>query len=254
MRSVDGGVEPQAVGDLLVGRIAQHVFAAADEHRNIRRRDVKAVEQFLRVAFAIEIDVDVGVAVPNQKLFNAQRAGAMRRADDDDVAVPRAISSTRRRMNARSRIWLSSASVCTSEQPLVIELDDVTGRTDAGTDERGPAGHEVGFAAELPRTKCDDQLVAIGRGAEDLELALEHDEEGAGRAPGSTRTSPVDIVRFVPCAAIRAIWADVRVGNSRAAAEGSRRGGTTQSPISSQSGHGAVNFPLSSRGCRLRRP
>ena len=48
----------------------------------------------------------------------------------------------------------------------------------AGTDERGSAGHQVGFPAELPRTKCDDQLVAIGRGAEDLELALEHDEEG----------------------------------------------------------------------------
>ena len=53
------------------------------------------------------------VTVACQEFLHAKRAPTVRRPDDDDVPQSRAISSTRRRMNARIRISLNSASVCT---------------------------------------------------------------------------------------------------------------------------------------------
>ena len=81
-----GLVEAEAVGDLRVGRIPQHRVAAADQHRNVGGVDVKPIEQLLRVGIAIEIDVVERMAVARQELLDPQRAGAVRRADHDDVA------------------------------------------------------------------------------------------------------------------------------------------------------------------------
>ena len=56
-------------------------------------RDVEAIEQLLHVGVAIEIDVGVGMAVAGQELLDAQRAGAVRRADEHDVAEAAARSA-----------------------------------------------------------------------------------------------------------------------------------------------------------------
>ena len=47
---------------------------------------MKAIEQILRVGVAIEVDVLKRMAVARQELLDAQRAGAVRRANQDDVA------------------------------------------------------------------------------------------------------------------------------------------------------------------------
>ena len=67
-------------------RIAQHDLAAADQHRHVGDVDAEAIEQLLDVGVAIEIDVGVGMAVAGEELLDAQRAGAVHRADEDDVA------------------------------------------------------------------------------------------------------------------------------------------------------------------------
>ena len=79
---VDGFVEAQAVGDLLIGRVPQHHLATADHHRHIRGGDLKLVQQNLNVGVTVEIDVRVRMAVARQELFDAKRSSAMIRPDD----------------------------------------------------------------------------------------------------------------------------------------------------------------------------
>ena len=50
-------VEAEAVGDLLVGRVAQHDLAAADEDGHVRGGDVEAVQQVLDAGVAVEVEV-----------------------------------------------------------------------------------------------------------------------------------------------------------------------------------------------------
>jgi hypothetical protein len=77
VRLVDRVVEPEAVGDLLVGRVPEHELAPADHHRHIRDRDVKAIQQHLDVGLAIEVEILVRMAVAGQELLDAQRPGRM---------------------------------------------------------------------------------------------------------------------------------------------------------------------------------
>ena len=50
--------------------------------------DVKPVQQLLDVGVAVEIDVGVRMAVARQELLDAQRAGAMSRPNEHDIAEP----------------------------------------------------------------------------------------------------------------------------------------------------------------------
>ena len=74
MRGVDGLVEAEALGNLLIRRIAQDHVAAADQHRHVAHGDVKPVEHFLDVAVALEVDVGIGMPVAGEELPDPQRA------------------------------------------------------------------------------------------------------------------------------------------------------------------------------------
>ena len=88
LRLVDRLVEAQAIGNLLVGRIPQHRFPAADQHRHVGGGDLKPIEQILNVGIVVEIDVGVRMAVARQKFLDAKRPGTMVRADKHDIAEP----------------------------------------------------------------------------------------------------------------------------------------------------------------------
>ena len=154
VRLIDGVVEAQAVGDLLVARIAQHGVAAADQHRHIGRAHMKPIEQLLRVGVAIEVDVVVRMAVAGQELLDPQRAGAMRRPDHDDIAEP-----ARNQLDAaedeRPHEDLAQLGVGLheGEQLLAIELDHLAGLADAQPAHRPAAGDHVAFAGELARRR-----------------------------------------------------------------------------------------------------
>ena len=132
MRLVDVVVEAETVGNLCVRRIPQHGIAAADHDGNIADPDLETIEQFLRVAVAVEIDIVKRVAVPGQELVVPKRSRAVHRADHDDVAqVPgdqfEAAQDERPHQDlAQLRVGLDDG-----EQLLAIELDHVAGLADA---------------------------------------------------------------------------------------------------------------------------
>ena len=86
VRLIDGVVEAEALGDPAVARVAQHGIAAADEDRDVGLGHVEAIEHLLGVGVAIEIDVGERVAVAREEFLHPQRAGAVRRAEHDNVA------------------------------------------------------------------------------------------------------------------------------------------------------------------------
>ena len=93
---------------------------------------MKPIEQLLRVGVAIEIDVGVRMAVAGQKLLHPQRAGAMRRADEDDIP-----EATRNQLDPaedeRPHEDLAQLGVGLheGEQLLAIELDHLARLADA---------------------------------------------------------------------------------------------------------------------------
>ena len=137
MRLIDGVVEPEALGDLLIARVAQHGVAAADQHGHVGGADMKPIEQLLRLGVAIEIDVRVRMAVARQELLHPQRAGAMRRADHDDVA-----EAARDQLDAaqdeRPHEDLAQLGVGLHqrEQLLAIEFDHLAGLGDVRPHQR----------------------------------------------------------------------------------------------------------------------
>src|SRR2546430_16413775 len=84
--TIDRFVESEAVGDLLVGWIAENEFATADHDRDVRFAHVKPVEEGLQIPFAIEIDEGVRMAVARQKILDAQRCRAVDRSEQDGVS------------------------------------------------------------------------------------------------------------------------------------------------------------------------
>src|SRR6185437_7548428 len=80
-------VETKTVGDLLVSRIPEHDLPAIEHHRHVAWSDPILIEERLHAVVAIEIDHLKRVAVAGEKLTNAKRSRAVRRAKENDVAV-----------------------------------------------------------------------------------------------------------------------------------------------------------------------
>ena len=158
MRRIDGVVEAEALGDLLVARIPQHAVAAADQHGHIGRAHMKAVEQILRVGVTIEIDVVVRMAVACQKLLHPQRACTMRRANQDDIPEA-ACYQLAAAEDERPHEDLAQFGIGLNEgkQLFAIELRVLPRDADARAGQRPAAGNHVAFAGELPGPVCHDQ-------------------------------------------------------------------------------------------------
>jgi len=150
VRLIDGVVEAQALGDLLVARIPQHGVAATNQDGHIGCTDMKPIEQLLRVEVAIEIDVVVRMTVTSQKLPHPQRAAAVHRANQDNI--PKA---TRNQFDAaederpHEDLTQLGVGLYEIEQPLAIELDHLTRLADTHPRQRPAAGEHVAFAREL---------------------------------------------------------------------------------------------------------
>ena len=179
---IEGVVEAQTVGDLRVARIAQHGVAATDHHGDVVGRHAEPVEQLLGVGVTIEVDVVERLAVASQKLPNAQRARAVRRANHDDVAdvVGDKLAAAQ---DERPHEDLAQLGVGLDEreQLLASELDDFAGLADAHLRDRPAAREEVRLARELARPmRDDDPFPGIGH----PQLTTDHDEERDASVPG----------------------------------------------------------------------
>ena len=175
---IDRIVEPQAVGDLRVARIPQHCVAAADQHRHVGGADMEVIEQILRLGVAIQVDVMERMAIACQELLDAQRTGAMRRANQDDIAVAAGNQlDASEDERAHEDVAQLGVRLDESEQLLAIELDHLAWLADPGPRQRPSAGQHVAFAGELPGPMRDDQRFGSRGRSQHLQLAAQHDEE-----------------------------------------------------------------------------
>ena len=83
---IDRVVEAQRVGDLLIGRVAEHDFTARDHDGDVGGGDVEAIEQLLVAGIAVQVEYGVGMPVACEELADAERPLAMRGPEDDHVA------------------------------------------------------------------------------------------------------------------------------------------------------------------------
>src|SRR6266851_3019801 len=68
---IDRLVEAKTLRNTQIRRITEDRVRAAQQYRNIARRDIKSIKQFLRFSITIQVDVLERMAVPTEKLPHA---------------------------------------------------------------------------------------------------------------------------------------------------------------------------------------
>ena len=185
MRPVDGIVESQAIGNLLVAGIAQHDRPAANQHRDVGLADVKPIEQLLGAGVAIEIDVVMRVAVAGQELLHAKGAGAVHRSDHHHVAeIARDQLVTAQDERAHQDLTQLRVGLDEAQHSIAAQLHDLAIAADAQASQRAAAGQHVALAAELAGPVRDDHFGAGLRRHQHFDLAAQHHEQGHGVLPG----------------------------------------------------------------------
>ena len=178
MRLIDRLVETETVGDLLVRRVPKHDVAAADQHRHVRRGDVKPIEELLHADVAIEIDIRVRMAVARQELLDAERSGAVIRPDEHGISEPlrdqlQAAEDERPHQNlAELGIGLHEC-----QQVFAVQLDYCAGLADARPEKRAAARDHVDLAAELTPSVDGDDRLGGARRLDDLDRPIRHHKE-----------------------------------------------------------------------------
>ena len=109
--------------------------------------DLKPIEQVLRVAIAIEIDVVKWMAVPRQKFLHAQRSRAVREPIDDDVTqIARNHAEPALDERPHQNLTQLRVGLDEREELLAIELDHFARLADAQSCDRAAPGDHVAFA------------------------------------------------------------------------------------------------------------
>src|SRR5215813_402258 len=126
---------------------------------------MKPIEQLLGFLVAIKIDVVKRMAVPCQKLLDAERAGTMCRANHDDVPeiVGNHLESPEDE-RAHQDLAQLGVGLHEVEQLLPFELEHFAGLADPQTSYRTAATDHVAFAGELSGAVAyDERLPSFGR-------------------------------------------------------------------------------------------
>ena len=185
MRLIDGVVEAEAVGNLLIGRIPKHGLAAADQHGHVLDGDVKAIQQSLDVAVAFKVDVGVRVAVARQELFDAKRVRGMHRAYERDV--PKLVSDQLhppKDEGPHQNLAELGVGLHERQHMFAIQLDHLARFARPRADQRAPARDHGGFAGELPGSMDDDETLRCAGWPDNLDLTGLHDKERVRLCPG----------------------------------------------------------------------
>ena len=90
MRRVDRAGQAEALGELRDGRVAEDVLSVADDDGDLGGLHVEAVEEGLRGAIGVEVDVGMGMIVAGEELTDLEGAGRVARAHDHDSCRTRA--------------------------------------------------------------------------------------------------------------------------------------------------------------------
>ncbi len=123
---IERAAQPQRGRELFDAGVPQQVSLLAEHDRDLVDADVEAVEQRLHVGLGLDVLVGERLAVAGQELLEVQRRRRVARAESTRSLLPSTSSASRRRMNARIRISLSSESRCTScVQVRAVDGDDL---------------------------------------------------------------------------------------------------------------------------------
>jgi hypothetical protein len=185
LRWIECFVEPEALGDLPVGRVAQHGLAATHQHRHVERRDLEAIQQHLHVGVAVEVEVGIGMRIAGEEFLHPQRSGAVIRANDDGIA-----DSLRDELHAaqdespHEDLADLGVGLHQRQQVFAAHLDHFTGLADTGPHQRAAPGEHVDLARKLPRAEQGEPLFPARGGSEDLDLSRGDEKEGRHRIAG----------------------------------------------------------------------
>ena len=162
--------QAEAVGDLLVGRVLEHLLATADDDGHIAHADVKAVEQRLDVLVAIDIDVRVRMGVAREELLYAESAGGVVGADEHGVAEP-VCDQRNSPQDERAHQYVAQLGVALDDltKPVGIESEQLARLARAPSHERAVARQHAGLPGEIAGPVHGDEVFAVQPWSHNLE-------------------------------------------------------------------------------------
>ena len=179
----DRVVEAQGVGDLLIGRVAEHDLTASDDHRNVGGSDVEMIEQLLDAGLAVQVEQRVGMPVSGEELADPERPLAMRRPQDHDVADAAGDQfHPAQDEGAHEEFAQLAVGLDQREQVIATHFDDLTGHPGPDLGEPAAARQDGHFPREHPRAERDHDLLG-GRRADDVDPPGRDHEESHRALP-----------------------------------------------------------------------
>jgi len=169
-------IDAEAFGDVAVAWVAEHVLAAADDHGNVIRPDMKALEQRRHIGIALDIDVVKGLRIARQERLQAQRIRRMPRTEQQDLA-PAAAYERHATQNERAHQQLAELRIGLYERAdlLGFEGNRCAVLPHAQTGLRRAAAQRAHLAAEVTGREQIHQLGTVAQ--QHLDAAGQHDED-----------------------------------------------------------------------------
>ena len=163
---------------MLIGRIAQHHRATADDHRNVADADLEAIEQVLDPGVAVQVDIRVRMAVAREELLDAQRPRAVRRSHEHHVPqAARDQLHSAQQEGAHQDFTQLAVGLHEREEIVAIDLDHLARLGGADAPEPATARQHADLAGELPRSKQGHRVLGRADRSDDLDPALGDHEE-----------------------------------------------------------------------------
>ncbi len=182
-QAADG--ETQVLGERTGAGPAQDL-AGGDDDGQLRRLDVKLLEQGLHLGVGVGVEPEVGQPGPRQELADLQGLWRVARADhprrrpgagDEDIA-PRHEG----REDLVTQVGLSGDDFA---EGVRRHREHLSGLRDACADEHAQTGEQVQLAEEPPAIVGGDDAFVPVRLEQDLHLSREHDVEVVAAVPRS---------------------------------------------------------------------
>ena len=156
---IDGRVEAEALGDLLIGRVPEHRVPATDQNGHVGDAHVEAIEQLLDAGVVVEVDIRMGVAVPGEELLDAQGARGVTRAHEHHVAqAVRDQLHPAKDERAHEDVAQLAVGLHEGEELLALELDHLARLARPDAHEPAPTRQHGDFAGEVAGRKDGHEL------------------------------------------------------------------------------------------------
>ena len=210
---LDGHVQPEAVGDFLVGWVFQDPVVTADDHRHVLEAELEAIEEHLDARVFFYVEAGVWLAIAREELANPQGRRGMARSDQDSVAL--VVGDQRHPAeDERAQEDLAQLGIGLHHLPQRVRrhLQELAVLAHPAANQGPAPGQNGRFSGELARSveDCDRLLPAVDQvndlylaGNDDVEIArgvaLVEQDGSARDAPALTALAqPLDLLGRQP--------------------------------------------------------